>query len=162
MSILDNIDSQMRDGDNMLCSLYEYGVESALIDKDFLLFFNDFIDKHKLLELTYKFDVDYWKDKIYISDMSHGDHVPLLNIMIFEQQEVIIRFICWIFDELKTYNNIDINKILISTDEDVKFNFYRYKDALKSGLMMLCTTSSLNGEIIIEMINDSIFNPLLR
>lgn len=158
MSILDNIDSQMRDGDNMLCSLYEYGVESALIDKDLLLFFNNFIDKQKLLELTYKLDVDYWKDKIYITDLSHGDHVPLLKIMIYEQQEVIIRFICWLFDELKTYNSIDIKKILISTDEDVKFNFNRYRDALRIRLRTTCTTSSLNGEMIV----DSVFNPLLR
>lgn len=158
MSILDNIDSQMRDGDNMLCSLYEYGVESALIDKDSLLFFNNFIDKHRLLELTYKLDVDYWKDKIYITDLSHGDHVPGLKFMIYEQQEVIIRFICWLFDELKTYNNIDIKKILISTDEDVKFNFHRYRDALRIRLRSTCTTSLLHGVMII----DSVFNPLLR
>lgn len=156
MSILDNIDSQMREGDNMLCSLYEYGVESTLIDKDFLLFFDNFIDKHRLLQLTHKLDVDYWKDKIYITDLSHGDHVPMLKFMIYEQQEVIIRFICWIFDELKTHNNIDIKKIL--SNENVKFNFYRYKDALRIHTRLSCTTPSLNGEMII----DSVFNPLLR
>lgn len=112
MSILDNIEDQMIEGDILLNPLSYYEVSSIFVDIDFLTFMDKYIDKQKLLLCTHKLDhIDHWKDTIYVTQLSHGDHSHIVDLLINERSELFIRIAYWV-----------INKVLLEGCSNANFD----------------------------------------
>lgn len=159
-SILDDIDVLLDHGDILVDPLSQFGVNAILLDDMFVKYVNEFIDFNKLLLQTQSMDITYWQNKIFVTEMSHGDHNYLLGLMISEQVEIFIRFVRYLCNELlykqKFVSNLklDLSDIL-KTDSAPELRVYKFTNGGWSGpIYNILVNSESGGQLQIQYENN--------
>lgn len=159
-SLLSNVETTLNNIDIACDPLSRFGVSAILLDDMFVKYVNEYIDFHKLLLQTQTMDRDYWLDKLYVTQLSHGDHNHILGLMISEQAEIFIRFVRYICNKLlykqEFVSNLklDLSDILKTTSAP-EIRVYKFTNGGWSGpTYNVLVNNEAGGQIQIQYENN--------
>jgi hypothetical protein len=109
-SILDPPETILRDIDSVYSPMGIFGVSNILVDNTFTKFVDTCIDKFKLLACTSNMDINYWQNKVFVSELEHGERNHILGIMLLDKAELYIRLVYYICQELLNEQELVSNR----------------------------------------------------
>lgn len=130
-SILAPPENSLRDMDSIYSPMGRFGVFNILVDNVFVKFVDTCIDKFSLVANTSNIDINYWQNKIFVSELEHSKRNHILGIMLLDNAEIYIRLVYYICQELLdkqelvSNRKLDLSNIL-SYDNPPEVRVYKF------------------------------------